>query len=271
MNGWKLTGNSPAVYLVALTFVAAIVLIMGAGAPDSWGRVDADDPCTTERGPAQVLPTAKLIIEHNATDEDTGIHGFFDGLDWTKLCVYDPLGRQILEIEPKQQLKSQSISGIFFESAEPPNAEVPIEEFLARFPEGRYPVRGQTLDGHRIIGAATFTHNIPAGPEIIFPQDGDVVTLRPNEDLVVRWNHVTTTITGRPIKRTGYQVIITKEVPDDPHGFSRPTFDVHVLPSVTSLTVSREFLEPDTGYELEVLVLEVSGNQTISSLSFKCC
>jgi hypothetical protein len=251
MNGWKVIGKRRAVYLAALAFAAAFALIIGAGAPDSWGRDDADDACTTARGPAQILPTAKLM------------------LDWTKLCVYDPRGRQILEVEPKQQLKSQSISGIFFESAEPPNAEVPIEEFLARFPEGRYPVRGRTLDGHRITGAATFTHNIPAGPEIIFPQDGDVVSLRPSEDLVIRWKHVRTTITGQPIKRTGYQVIITKDVRDDPHGFSRPTFDVHVPPSVTSLTVSREFLEPNTGYELEVLVLEVSGNQTISSLFFK--
>src|SRR5687768_16304834 len=115
MTGWKVIGKSRAVYLAALAFVAAFALIMGGGAPDSWGRGDADDACTSERGPTQILPTAKLIIEHNATDEDTGIHGLFDGLARTKLCVYDPRGRQILEVEPKQQLKSQSISGIFFE------------------------------------------------------------------------------------------------------------------------------------------------------------
>jgi hypothetical protein len=82
-------------------------------------------------------------------------------------------------------------------------------------------------------------------------------------------NHVTTTLDGKPLNRTGYQVIITKDVRDDPHGFSRPTFDVHVLPSVTSLTVPHEFLEPRTGYELEVLALEISGNQTISVLFFQ--
>jgi hypothetical protein len=44
---------------------------------------------------------------------------------------------------------------------------------------------------------------------------------------------------------------------------------VHVPPSVTSLTIPDEFLEPGTTYELEVLVLEVSGNQTLSSLFFQ--
>ena len=225
----------------------------------------AQDPCNTKGGPSVRLPSAKLIIEHNATDQDTGVHGAFDGLEWTKLCVYDPSGRQVLEVEPLGQLKDLAMSGIFFESNEPPNDEVPIADLLAQFPAGSYSVRGLTLDGKRIRGEATFTHNIPAAPVITSPLDGAVVS---PSNLVVRWNHVTTTLTGAPLNRTGYEVIITKEVPDDPNGFSRPTFDVHVPPSVTALTISSEFLEPGTEYELEVLALEVSGNQTISIVHF---
>jgi len=228
---------------------------------------DDDDECSNRGGPAVRLPATKLYIEHNSTAEDTGVHGLFDGLEWTKLCVYDPSGRQILEVEPKRQLRTQSISGIFFESAEPPNDEVPIAEILARFPEGLYSVRGRTLDGKRMTGAATFTHDIPAPPVITFPQDGDDEVS--SDGFTVMWNHVTTTLNGEPLNRTGYEVIITKDVPDDPNGFSRPTFDVHVLPSETSLTVPSEFLEPGTRYEIEVLVLEVSGNQTITSLFFE--
>lgn len=226
---------------------------------------DGDDD-TCGRGASVRLPATKFFIEHNSTDEDTGVHGLFDGVDWTKLEVYDPRGRQILEVEPKRQLRTQSISGIFFEAAEPPNDEVPIEEILRRFPEGQYAVRGCTADGKRLRGAAVFTHDIPAGPVINFPQDGGVA---PSSGFAVTWNHVTTTIEGEPINRTGYEVIITKDVPDDPNGFSRPQFDVHVPPSVTSLTVPNEFLEPGTRYELEVLVLEVSGNQTLTSLFFE--
>lgn len=225
-------------------------------------RDDDDDDC---EGPAVRLPATKFFIEHNSTDEDTGVHGLFDGEDWTKLEIYDPNGRQIFEVEPKRQLRTQAISGIFFEAAEPPNDEVPIAEILRRFPEGRYAVRGCSADGNRLTGFAVFTHKIPSGPVIIFPQDGGTA---PASGFAVMWNHVTTTIDGRPIKRTGYEVIVTKDVPNDPNGFSRPTYDVRVPPSETSLFVPSEFLEPNTRYELEVLALEVSGNQTLTSLFF---
>ncbi|MGH2667611.1 MAG: hypothetical protein ACRDH5_00550, partial [bacterium] len=82
--------------------------------------------------------------------------------------------------------------------------------------------------------------------------------------VVVSWDPVTETTTGEAIVTTGYEVIVTKEVEDDPHGFSRPTYDVHVPAAQTALTVPAEFLESDTVYELEVLALERSGNQTIS-------
>jgi hypothetical protein len=39
---------------------------------------------------------------------------------------------------------------------------------------------------------------------------------------------------------------------------------VHVPATQHTLRVPTEFLEPDTVYELEVLALEPSGNQTIS-------
>ena len=45
---------------------------------------------------------------------------------------------------------------------------------------------------------------------------------------------------------------------------SRPVYDVHVPPSLTSLSVPDEFLQPGTVYELEVIALEESGNQTFS-------
>jgi hypothetical protein len=87
-------------------------------------------------------------------------------------------------------------------------------------------------------------------------------------NLAIEWNDVTQTVDGRPVTITGYEVIITKDVKDDPNGFSRPTFDVDVPADRNRLSVV-EFLEPHTTYELEVLVLEKSGNQTISVRFFK--
>ena len=255
-----------ATWFFGLSAMVAVLLFLVADSVPTSARDDDDDACSRRGGPSVRLPTTKLFIEHNSTAEDTGVHGAFDSIDWQKLCVFDPNGRQVLEVEPKRQLRTLSISGIFFESREPPNEEVSIEEILAMFPEGRYSVRGRALDGRRLTGAATFTHDIPSAPVIVFPQENGVVS---PDGFAVMWNHVTTTLDGDPLDRTGYEVIVTKDVPDDPNGFSRPTFDVHVPPSETSLTVPSEFLEPGTRYELEILVLEVSGNQTITSIFFE--
>jgi hypothetical protein len=91
----------------------------------------------------------------------------------------------------------------------------------------------------------------------------------PLEDLTVTWQDVTETVAGGPVDITGYEVIVTKEVDDDPNGFSRPTYDVHVPQTLNSLRVPAEFLEADAVYEVEVLALEASGNQTITVGFFK--
>lgn len=252
-------------FVIMVVFVGGLLAVTATTSANFDGaKSENDDDC--RGGPAVRLPATKLIIEHNGAAEDTGVHGLFDGTDWTKLEILDPRGRSIFEFEPKRQFRTQLISGVFFESAEPPNNEVPIEEILNRFPEGQYRVRGCTADGKRLTGAATFTHDIPAVPVIIFPQDGATV---PASNLTVMWNHVTTTLDGEPLSRTGYEVILTKDVPDDPNGFSKPALSIHVPPSVTSLTVPNQFLEPNSRYEIEIIVLEVSGNQTIQSLFFR--
>jgi hypothetical protein len=64
-------------------------------------------------------------------------------------------------------------------------------------------------------------------------------------------------------------VIVTDDAFEDPNGFAQPIYDVHVGPGTTSLSVPAEFFTPDTIYEIEVLVLEESGNQTISLGFFK--
>lgn len=244
-----------------------VVLTLGVAAPSVWADVSSDEiTCDRQGGPTIELGQAKLFFEHNSTDEDTGVHGAFDTSSFAELCVYNPKGRQILAVKPQGNLLKLTMGGIFFESREPPNAEVSLESLKADFPEGLYRVRGVSHDGTKLTGAATFTHAIPAAPTIIFPEDDAVVD---STDLTVMWEPVTQSLDGAAINTTGYEVIITKDVPDDPNGFSRPTFDVHVPPSQTSLPVPSEFLEPGTGYELEVLALEVSGNQTITASFFE--
>ena len=125
--------------------------------------------CIPTAGETVSIETAQLYIEHNATDADTGIHGFFDDHGWSELCIYAPDGRQLLAVKPQGQLKKLMMSELFFESMEPPNLELFIIEFFQIFLEGQYEVRGVSLDGKGLVGFATFSHAIPKGPTITAP------------------------------------------------------------------------------------------------------
>ena len=249
-----------------------MTLVLGDGAGIALAVDGNEGPlpagCERTRGRTTPIATAKLIIEYNSTDDDIGVHGAFDDHGWSELCVFDPSGRPIVVVDPRRQLNDLTMAGIFFESREPPSSEFSMADLAAAFPEGRYAVRGRSFDGTVLSGRATFTHDVSAPPTITSPEIAD----EPDQTglpvsragLDVGWDHVTETVTGDPITITGYQVIITKVVHDDPNGFSRPTYDVHVPATQSSLSVPMEFLEPGTVYELEVLALERSGNQTIS-------
>ncbi|MGH2621167.1 MAG: hypothetical protein ACRDHG_11450 [Anaerolineales bacterium] len=215
-----------------------------------------------------------MIVEYNSTDNDIGVHGAFDDHGWSELCVYDPDGTLVLAVKPQGRLKDLTMAGIFFESREPPGSEFSFADLKAAFPEGQYQVRASSFDGSGLTGSATFTHDVPAPPIISFPMladdeanTGDAVVS--NTELVITWEDVSQTVEGAPVVITGYEVIVTKVAHDDPNGFSRPIFDVHVSADRNSITVSAEFLEADTVYELEVLALEQSGNQTITVGFFK--
>ena len=243
-------------------------LLIGLLALTGGGGATAQDDATPE-GEAVAIETAKLIVEYNATDGDLGVHGAFDGEPWTELRVYGPDGTEVLAVEPDGELGELGVGGIFFESREPVLAEFSFDDLAARFPEGEYEVRGATVDGAELTGTATFSHAIPEPPTITTPaladdeeQAGDAAV--PADELAIEWEDVTTTVDGDPATITAYEVIVTKVDHDDPRGFSRPIFDVHLPPDRNRLTVPPEFLEPGTLYELEVLALEESGNQTIS-------
>lgn len=239
--------------------------------------IDPNVPAGCEENPAASieLEDAYLYIENNDTDEDTGVHGFFDGDGFSVLCVFDPNGNLILEKRPQNSLGDLGISGVFFESVEPENDEYSIADLKSDFPQGQYQVRGLDPEGEPFSAEATFTHDIPEAPEISSPEivedeeEGPVPEVDP-ANVVVSWDPVTETIDGDPIVVTSYEVIVTNdEIEDDPNGFSRPIYDVHLPPDRTSLSVPEEFFQADTLYEVEVLVLELSGNQTIGLGFFK--
>jgi hypothetical protein len=249
-----------------MTLPLLLVGLAACGSDSDTSTGAGADPCPTE---GEEWEVAKTYIEHNATDEDTGFHGFF-GIDgWTDLCVVAPDGVQLWSVDPQGPLGELGVADFFFESREPPNDEYSIDDLKADFPEGDYRVAGTDFEGTVRVGTSTFTHDIPAEPEITFPplvddfEEEEPPTI-PSTGLVVEWEQVTETIDGDPVTITGYQVIVTDEEAEDTDGWARPVYDVHVDDAVTSLLVPDVFLFEDHLYEVEVLAIEESGNQTIS-------
>jgi hypothetical protein len=152
---------------------------------------------------------------------------------------------------------------VYLESAEPEFSALPLEAFLERFPEGNYRFRGKGLEGERFVGTATLTHNLATGPVLVSPLEGEGL-VDPN-DAVVMWEPVEDP-NGSPI--IGYQVLVVQLESGFP-AIPKVTLDIMMPATATSVRVPPGFLLPDTEYEWEVLAIEASGNQTLSSSFFK--
>ena len=229
--------------------------------------------CTAPNAETRTINHANLFIEDNAGDGDIGVHGYFDDHGWSELCLFDPSGELILHVVPEGRLGKLGIAGVFFESREPEYADWDFTALKADWPEGKYSLRAVDFDGVLLDGAAWFTTVLPSMPEIVAPAtvpeaDEDPLPTVPVADLMVEWRPVTTSQDGRPVTIRAYQVWVNKENHEDDHGFSRPNYDIHVGSDTTSLIVPAAFFDPASVYEIEVVAIEESGNQTIGGASY---
>jgi hypothetical protein len=227
-----------------VVLVAMVALILSITSPPAWAK----------KRPVIPFSIAKVFWEYNSTPNDLGVHVFLDGQDWKELRIVNPQGRTIFEVEGGGPYRELGMTELFFEGAEPNLADVPLEELLARFPEGPYRLIGRTVDGSHIVGTAMFTHAIPAGPTNV------VGTFTPPNTLVISWDAVTSTPPGFPtasLKIVGYQVIVG-------------SFQVTVPATTLSVTVPPEFVASLAAgpQPFEVLAIEAGGNQTITEGSF---
>jgi len=215
------------------------------------------------------LKDAKLNIEHNATDKDTGFQGFIDSEGWRRLDVRGPDG-QVLRFEGRGKLAKLGVTELFFETVEPANADLPIRRMLAKLPEGKYRISGPSIENGksagRTAGTAWLTHHIPAGPKLVAPAEGSTI---PVQGVVARWEPVSKTITGEPVRIIAYQLIIEKDVEPHRHMIGKLGLSMYLPRTVTSIAVPDGFLQPRTPYKWEVLAIERSGNQTLSSGAFR--
>jgi hypothetical protein len=234
--------------LIAAGVALLAVLVVGG---TTLGRGQASEAASQ---PVR-LAAATLIIEVNETDGDAGLQFFLDGEPWRSMTISDPNGRVVVDVDAKGRLRDWGLTELFSESNEPPFTEVPLAEFLARFPAGRYSFVGETIEGERLVGTARLSHDIPEGPEITAPADGATV----NRDRVVaRWK---ASPEPRGIDIVGYRVIATREDP-------LRVYQVELPASARRVPIPAAFLESGTEYELEIQAIEESGNWTFNTSTF---
>ena len=227
---------------------------------------------------SQPFGAAVIIIE--LTDNDIELQAFVDGVEWERLQIFGPNERRIFNLRAQRNLRRQGgLSELFFASEpthyleDEPNFDGTIEEFLARFPAGKYEYEGQTRNGVELEGEATLTHVLPALPEIITPvSDTDEPPVIDPANLVIKWESVTTRFMGDgTVDIIEYQVILDEVEPERAEpwvdGSTRRAL-INLPGDVTSLTVPPEFLVPGAAYEFEILAIEASGNSTISTGEF---
>ena len=215
------------------------------------------------------LKQAKIIIEHNATDLDTGFQAFVDADGWEKLEIKGPDG-VVAEFSGKGTLNQFGLTEIFFETTEPENAKLPLGKILATMPEGEYifSANAAPLGGSSgtMTAAATLSHKIPEGVTLLEPAAGAAV---PYDQVKVHWTAVDKALDGSPVTIIAYQLIVEKDEDPLPKMIGKRGLSAYLPAKTTELTLPAGFLEPGTAYKWEVLAIAESGNQTLQSSAFK--
>jgi hypothetical protein len=240
---------------VALLFAGSIITpVVAAEAPQAEHA--------SRRPQVVQMPDARLKFEINDTDGDGGVQAFIDADPWKRMSIFDPHGRRIFTSTTKGRMAKQGGTELFLESGEPPFDELSLDELLQRFPEGRYRFRGRGLDNEIFVGSTRLTHNLLDGPTLVAPLETD--GLQDPDDTTVIWEPVDPP-NGSPI--IGYQVLVVQPE-TGMKALPKISLDVMMPPSATSMAIPPGYLQPDTEYEWEVLAIEKSGNQTLSSSTF---
>jgi hypothetical protein len=250
-------------------------MVAGAGSLMMAGSFAADE-----------LPfkLTNIHFETNSSACDMGIQIAFDTDGLTEGEVEGPNGRVVYSFRSVYGMGvTHDVTEGFQERVEPPIIEleralgcepsedaISLHELLAAWPAGRYEFDGWS-DGVEFEGEAQLTHKVPAGPEIISPQDGAIVPH--DQPLLIRWKKVTGPILPSlgPVEVVGYHALVVDVTqPKLPPGKLKTALDADLSRSETTFLVPKQYLEPGRIYELEILATERGGNQTITEGGVFC-
>ncbi len=134
----------------------------------SLGTFAADARADGKKKDEIPFDDARIIIETNATDCDSGIQVTLDGEPWKRVSIENPKGRTLLDVKLKGSLRRFGLTEQFNESNEPvmdelvgasddcdeEDVEFTLEKFFRLFPEGPYEFEGKTIEGDELEGEA---------------------------------------------------------------------------------------------------------------------
>lgn len=300
----KRNGTKRHMLLLPVFLVAVVALILGASAADSWARgYHHWSPEVTE------FEDAECGFEVNVTDFDTGFFACVDAEGWKSLQIYrmgdNYWDKQLLFLTwAAGNLRRLGITELCFESSEP---EGQFQEILDLFPEGECKFKGKTVDGEYLKSKDDLTHNFACPPEEIeFTSNGDGIDVEEDEcvpagqDLIISWSGVPEdedpekllsvffeepedgedpevgyTCGEGDIEIDGYEVFVETGELESGEDFE-PSQELSFDPfddeeEEPEVTVPGAFLQPETPYKFELLVIEDSGNKTIVEVEFETC
>ncbi len=216
---------------------------------------------------------ADIFFELNDTDGDLGIHARIDGDAWKKLEIEDPRERKMLDVVVSGRLRRQGLTEIFFESAEPPFAELSPEEFFRRFPEGEYEIEGRTLEGDELESTDELSHVLAAPPGNVRISGVDAAencdvdplpSISGDEPVVISWAPVTGSHPeigeSGPVEVVLYQLVVEQ---------GDLVLSVDLPPSLTEFEVPAAFVALSDEIKFEIIVREETGNQTAVESCFE--
>lgn len=173
--------------IMSTTVLAAAITTLVGG---SAGIANATTPCGD-------FGECKALVEINAEDGDIGFHFLMDGDALIYGALFNPHHRKIFTYFPRRELRKQTSTELFQESAEPPCSEevaeegddvVTLTDFIHRWKDGPYYFFGINSDWEAQFGRSELTFNLPAAPdELEWEYDDDEeegeISWEPGDDL----------------------------------------------------------------------------------------
>ena len=166
-------------YMSKRLLMFASVALVGGG----MSTANAESPCPTW-GSYNEFGECKVLVEINSSDGDIGFHFLVDGDNLIRTALYNPHWRQLWRYHVRRELREQTLTESFNESAEPlcfdplfdNDAEDPetfenddedfrtLEEFIDLWNQGRYYFVGIDNEWEFAVGKTNLTFNLPAAP-----------------------------------------------------------------------------------------------------------